>query len=100
MSVTQEGYFTVNGGRHASPRPTPPLPSRPFSPPSLVGTPVPHGTPGWLQEWRLSSGSDSYRSPHQAQRADIQITDLDPIHFQQQIEVSYKSREQRPVRSY
>lgn len=63
----------MNGKGHPSPS-SPPV--GPFSPPSIPGTPVQRGSPGWLPEWRVPSGSDIDRSPYQARAADIRIPEV------------------------
>lgn len=55
-----------------------------FSPPSIPGTPVQHGTPGWLEQWRAPSGSDQERSPYAASAAHISIPEINHLRIREE----------------
>ena len=81
---SQEAYFAVNGNGHPSPVISPPPAVGQFSPPSIPGTPVRQGTPGWLEQWRAPSGSDHERSPYAARAAHISIPEINHLRIREE----------------
>ena len=77
----QDAYFAVNGNGVPSPLISPPPVVGQFSPPSIPGTPVQHGTPGWLEQWRAPPGPE--RSPYAARPAHISIPEINHIRIRE-----------------